>query len=41
MVLAAEEKVVAPLKEGLIIKLVEFNDEMNAKKQYKELWKIE
>jgi hypothetical protein len=37
----AEVKVEAPLKEGLVIKLVEFNDEMNAKKQHKELWKIE
>jgi hypothetical protein len=38
---AAEVKVEAPLKEGLMIKLVEFNDEANAKKQHKELWKIE
>ena len=37
----AEVKVEAPLKEGLVIKLVEFNDEANAKKSHKELWKIE
>jgi hypothetical protein len=36
-----EVKAEVPLKEGLVIKLVEFNDEANAKKSHKELWKIE
>jgi hypothetical protein len=37
----AEVKAEVPLKEGLVIKLVEFNDEANGKKSHKELWKIE
>ena len=36
-----EVKAELPLKEGLVIKLVEFNDEANAKKSHKEIWKIE
>ena len=30
-----------PLKPCFYVKLVEFNDEANKNKEYKELWKIE